>query len=316
MTLPVKKIYIDTRFKSVNSNSNSDFSFQLARNMKMPKKCVFWIEDVVIPHTWYTIEENMNDKLYIRVKLNSNVQDTYPNGPVWDNGISSFPAFVGWTDRMLKLTPKNYTGSTLTAEIQRLLNTVANGYFGTSYNSNTNCIFIVPTGENTQFQILTDLNLSTRLEGTWNLKAFPDGSTNTLYDAASDYNSSNFASCNDVLTNIDKRSPLYSQYKPFTSGFLDLRTIRNIYISSPNLGSFSTLGSRGESNIIKKVPVTSDYGYLIVDSFSSTHDFLDCSNLTLSSLEFHLKDVKGNFIPLHGMHVSFSIVFSTDDEDK
>ena len=48
----------------------------------------------------------------------------------------------------------------------------------------------------------------------------------------------------------------------------------------------------------------------MVDSFTSNHDWLDCSNTVLSNLEFQLKDVKGNLIPLHGSHVSFSIVFS------
>jgi hypothetical protein len=96
---------------------------------------------------------------------------------------------------------------------------------------------------------------------------------------------------------------------------LDLLSIRNIFISSPNLGSFSTMGARGESNIVKKVPVSSDFGYLIIDSFTSPHDFLDCSRLTLGTIEFNLRDVKGKYVPLHGGHVSFSIVFSTVNTD-
>ena len=70
------------------------------------------------------------------------------------------------------------------------------------------------------------------------------------------------------------------------------------------------MGARGEANIIKKIPVSSGFGCLIIDSYTSNHDWLDCSNLTLNNLEFVLKDVKGNVIPLHGSHVSFSIVFS------
>ena len=85
---------------------------------------------------------------------------------------------------------------------------------------------------------------------------------------------------------------------------------RNIYLTSPNLSSFSTIGARGENNIIKKIPITSDFGYLIVDSITSDHDWLDCSGITLNNVEFVLKDVKGNDVPLHGSHVSFSIVFS------
>jgi hypothetical protein len=75
------------------------------------------------------------------------------------------------------------------------------------------------------------------------------------------------------------------------------------------------MGPRGEANIIKKVPVSSDFGYMIIDSFTSPHDFLDCSRLTLGTIEFHLKDVKGNYVPLHGGHVSFSVVFSSVNVD-
>ena len=96
---------------------------------------------------------------------------------------------------------------------------------------------------------------------------------------------------------------------------MKLDVFRNIYLSSPNLGTYTTLGSRGESNILKKIPVTSNYGYLIVDSNTSNHDFLDCSDQTLNTIEFNLKDVTGNIIPLHGSNISFSIVFAAHNED-
>ena len=48
----------------------------------------------------------------------------------------------------------------------------------------------------------------------------------------------------------------------------------------------------------------------IIENFTSTHDWLDCGNLTLSCLEFVLRDSYGNIVPLHGSSVSFSIVFS------
>ena len=121
---------------------------------------------------------------------------------------------------------------------------------------------------------------------------------------------SNLNSWNDLIGNTNSPTSTYQSGTPFTSGMLDLLTIRNIFISSPNLGSFSTMGARGESNIIKKVPVSSDFGYMIIDSFTSPHDFLDCSRLTLGTIEFHLRDVNGRYVPLHGGHVSFSIVFS------
>jgi hypothetical protein len=94
-----------------------------------------------------------------------------------------------------------------------------------------------------------------------------------------------------------------------------LQPIRNIFISSPNLGSFNTLGSRGEANVICKVPVNADFGYMVICNIIAAHDFLNCSKQTLRTTEFNLRDVKGNYLPLHGGHCSFSIVFSSINED-
>ena len=56
-SLPVKKIYVDTRFKTDTSESNSNFKFQLTRSFHLPKNTVFYIENFVCAHAWYTIEK-------------------------------------------------------------------------------------------------------------------------------------------------------------------------------------------------------------------------------------------------------------------
>ena len=85
--------------------------------------------------------------------------------------------------------------------------------------------------------------------------------------------------------------------------------MRNIYISSPNLGNFNTLSVNGDNTIIKKVQVTAAYNQMIFDNLMATNDFLDCSKQTLKTLEFHIKYVDGNFINFHGHHITFSIIF-------
>ena len=65
MSLPVKKIYIDSRFKTNDSVSSSNFKIDLKQTLLFPPNSVFYIDDISIPHSWYTVEENVNDKLYI-----------------------------------------------------------------------------------------------------------------------------------------------------------------------------------------------------------------------------------------------------------
>ena len=58
--LPIKKIYIDSRFKSSDSASDSDFKIDLPITFLMPADTGFYIDDVCIPHTWYPISERNN----------------------------------------------------------------------------------------------------------------------------------------------------------------------------------------------------------------------------------------------------------------
>ena len=58
--LPIKKIYIDSRFKSSDSASHSDFKIDLPISFLMPEDTGFYIDDVCIPHTWYPIAERNN----------------------------------------------------------------------------------------------------------------------------------------------------------------------------------------------------------------------------------------------------------------
>ena len=93
------------------------------------------------------------------------------------------------------------------------------------------------------------------------------------------------------------------------TSLVDLRRYHNIYLSSPTLSSYSTLGPRGENNIIKKVPVTSDYGSMIFDSVVASHDWTAVSKILLKTLEFRLSDAYGRTIDFHGIPVSFCLLF-------
>ena len=58
--LPIKTIYIDSRFKSSDSASHSDFKIDLPISFLMPEDTGFYIDDVCIPHTWYPTSERNN----------------------------------------------------------------------------------------------------------------------------------------------------------------------------------------------------------------------------------------------------------------
>jgi hypothetical protein len=261
MSLPLKKIYIDSRYRTPDSVSTSAFKFQLARNVQFPKNTVFYLEDVSIPNTWLTVEKDLNDKIYFK----------FPDGTV----------------KAVTIDQNQYTATSLTAEMNSKISAAS---IACTVIANTSFNNISITSPN-QFYLLTDDDVVSLLKPTNGPR-----------------------SLNTILGNRTGTSPLYGPNLPFTSGFLQL-THNDLYITSPNLGTYTTLGPRGEMNILRKVPVTSTYGYLIVDQATSNHAYLDCSEQTLNTMEFEIRDVAGNIVDLHGHHVSFALVFSAHSED-
>ena len=67
MTLPLKKLYVDSKFKTKDSVSNSNFKIELPVTVYMPQNSIFTIDDICIPHSWYSIEKDINDKLYVHI---------------------------------------------------------------------------------------------------------------------------------------------------------------------------------------------------------------------------------------------------------
>ena len=84
-----------------------------------------------------------------------------------------------------------------------------------------------------------------------------------------------------------------------------------IYIHSSSLGNYNSIGVRGENTIIKKVPVSSSFGYLILDSVVAPHDKTDVSRQLIKTMKCSFRNVHGDIIDLHGAHCSFSLIFVT-----
>ena len=119
-----------------------------------------------------------------------------------------------------------------------------------------------------------------------------------------------YQTVNSVLNN--QQTTLASSIE---MGPIDLHQVRNLYIHSPNLATYTTLSLSGARDIIKKVPVNAKYNELIFNNVMVAQDYLDCSRQTLSRLSFRLEDVFGNPIDLHGNRWSFSLIFAKFDTE-
>ena len=281
--IPFKKIYIDSKYATSDSISTSRFKVQLPQTCQLPDNCVFYLCDVCIPHSWKTIEEGYNDTLYVMMV---NPDSTTPGD-----------TFRG---HIVQLASNNYTPTTFAAELQTRLRALSATFQVTIDSASANSgIIIQNTAASVQWKLLTDDDL---INERYVIQNF-------------NYNKGNLRSVNDMIRNIKSNDVIIggvgSSVQSYSSEFLNLNWINNIYISSPNLGSFDTIfAGNGATNVIKKVPVTVNYGFMVIDQLMNPNEYLDCSRQTLQSLEFHLKTSRGQFVPLHGAHVSFSILFN------
>ena len=274
--LPIKKIYIDTRFMSSDSESSSNFKVDLPMTVTLPEDTVFYIDDICIPHSWYTIDEERNNKFYFK---------------------------IGSTSYVKTVPPGNYSTITLNAILVALMNSVQNTHAAnTNISGNTVGISTSTTTSN-QSYIVDAVQYTNELT----FEILTDNQIKSLNYPQPVQSINNY-----LINNIPK---VNNNASPYVSPYVNLNPIRNLYITSGNFGGYNTLSVSGERGIVKKVPVRANFNEMIYDDAVLGIDYLDCSRQSLTRLEFQLKDVYGNYINLHGNHWSCSIIFAKMKEE-
>ena len=57
----VKKVYVDSRFRTNDSDSNNGFKIELTEALDLADNAVCYVGEISIPHTWRTIESYNNE---------------------------------------------------------------------------------------------------------------------------------------------------------------------------------------------------------------------------------------------------------------
>ena len=196
--LPIKKIYIDSRFKSSDSISDSDMKIDLPASFTFQEDTVAYITDISIPVSWYSIQER-NNKFYFQLNLINYVRT---------------------------IEPSNYSTSTLNFLLVKILNEIMPDTFKSVTDIGKNEIGIAVIYDyNVSFKILTDVE-------------------------AKEHFTSPLNSINGYLMNYEPN--IYYLNNPYMSGYVNLNPIRNIYLTSGNLGSYNTINLAGNHSIKKK----------------------------------------------------------------
>ena len=137
-----KKIYVDTHFMVPNiSDSTADFSIQLPFDITLGPNASCFLDEVCIPYSWYSIETDMNDRIYFRSKIKS-----------YDN-----------RDLIAILSNRTYDGPEFAREVEGAMNPAVSDHqqiFTVVYNEPENTIVIKCGPEQSCYRIFSDWDLA------------------------------------------------------------------------------------------------------------------------------------------------------------
>ena len=270
--LEIKKIYIDSRFETSDSKSDTDFSVELPRSFNVPDGVVAYIDDIVIPVSFSTVDAR-NNNLYIKFL---------------------YDGFYYY--KQLTMDSKNYSGATFAEALKTKLNAAIVPYklnFETTYDYTDNLLTVkvIDTRpvQNTPLVVvfLSDADLKN------------GGYNNTPISSPKTLNQILRINANMVFYGNGGQNKIY----------IYLHTTRHLYLTSSALASYNIVSNFGNDTIIKKIPVRAGFNEMLFDEGADGMDYLDVSRRTLRYIDFKLVDSYFNVVDLRNNHFSFSILF-------
>ena len=71
--LNVRKLYIDTRYKLDTHGSNTKFTIEFPQTIECPENTVMFVDEIVLPNTITTVQQDVNDRVYFVVRYNNSL---------------------------------------------------------------------------------------------------------------------------------------------------------------------------------------------------------------------------------------------------
>ena len=266
------RIFIDSRHRTPDSASSSDFTVELSENIELPRETKVRLHDVSLPYSWRTVEAGINDSLYLETRPTGN-ESTYTR---------------------LKLPVGQYDGRSLATQIGLLMNAAKPAQwtgtpFTVTYNDQTGCVSIMLAGT---------------APGLWAL--WPDITvvSSSNWPGVDKTRLASFNRNLRITTPVQK----FGSGEAFVSQFLDLRTVSDVYVHC-NLSTGNIGPQRGMRSCLAKIAVSAGYGYIITAEGGSW-EYAECASSLVQRISLRLADASGATVPLHGCDWSCCITFN------
>ena len=288
--LKYKKVFVDSGRRLTSSNSSTDFEIELQENFECPANTQCYVTEIAIPNSFYTVEEGHNDFLYIEL----------------ENDVTPVDSF--YEKRSLQLSQGIYTPLGL---IEHIITTANNLYAGAgitnlftgSYEEKLN-IYKIQAKLNYKAKFLTDDEIYETTDPVWSIIFRGDKRIRPQ-------------SINKMIGNYSATQTVITTSSLFTSFPIDLNPYRILYISCPELSNYNQHIPTGySSSIIKKVLVNAGTSGTIYDEYPMVSDYIDVSHKNLKRLHFRIVDDTNKVVNLHGIAISFSLIFQKSSIDQ
>ena len=93
------------------------------------------------------------------------------------------------------------------------------------------------------------------------------------------------------------------------TGAIDVRRLHNVYLRSNSLRNNNIIGPPESQTLLCKIPVTNQSGDVLSRYHNgAVHDYIACSNRSLSTIDFFVTDYDGNAVDLRGGTLSLEIL--------
>ena len=178
--------------------------------------------------------------------------------------------------QVVTLSTGMYNGVTLAAELQAQLNAMGHGSYIVAYSSATGQLSIAATG-------VVYVRLQER-------------------GAARPFDALEVIGCIDGINIADDIAVTLPHH-------VDIAGTRVLYLCPSTFGHYSSLGPRGESDILRAIYIDASNGSYIVDRLANPFEFIECAGQQLQSIRFTLRDGNGQILDLRGRSCAFSIIF-------
>ena len=274
------KIYVDSRYRTADSASASDFTYELNEGVDL-RNAKLHVRDITVPVTWRTVEE-LNRHLYVRER--------------WTDGS-------GTRYRVLTLPLGQYDPRLLETALAAALNGVDSLFaqsgspYLVSYSDQTGQITVRLNVPNAAWTLYTDQALSQLSSASW---PFSSGQPQM-----------------PMSFNRNLRLSAMSEYSAavnYVSQFVDLMTVKDLYVCSTTFCGTDTIGPMpGTRDTLAKVGCNASYGYVLTGNEVSYWEYVNVGSRILKRMSFQLRDVSGAIVPLHGCDWSFCLHFDSSD---